>query len=320
MMLEIAFWAQNQGSYEGAQKILKKINIELNDDTIRHVTNHIGRIIFDNDIKLADKNFKNNINLKNNKNGTIYIEVDGAAINTRIKNKDNTTWRENKLGVIFNTDNIKWRKNIKTGELEHEILKREYISYIGSAEKFIPLVLSVAIKNGYGKFKNTVILSDGATWIRNMVDDYFPDGQQILDFFHLCENVHKFAKLYIPKNEGVAKKWADIICKKLKNSETTNVLDKLKNIQMKYNIKFDLYQYISNNIKNIDYKSYIKNGFFIGSGAIESGNKVVLQTRLKRPGQRWNVETAQNMLTLRAKQESDLWYKEVVEPILAMYC
>ncbi|MDR0684516.1 MAG: hypothetical protein LBF83_05255 [Spirochaetaceae bacterium] len=32
-------------------------------------------------------------------------------------------------------------------------------------------------------------MSDGAAWIRNMVEELFPDAQQILDFFHLCENV-----------------------------------------------------------------------------------------------------------------------------------
>jgi hypothetical protein len=69
--------------------------------------------------------------------------------------------------------------------------------------------------------------------------------------------------------------------------------------------------YITNNIKNIDYAAYEQKGYFIGSGAIESGNKIVLQQRLKQAGMRWNVETAQNLLTLKAKAESGLWHTDV---------
>ena len=74
----------------------------------------------------------------------------------------------------------------------------------------------------------------------------------------------------------------------------------------------NLYNYISNNKTNIDYPTYRKRGYFIGSGAIESGNKTVLQARLKQAGMRWNPITAQYMLSLKAKEKSGLWYSFVV--------
>ena len=79
------------------------------------------------------------------------------------------------------------------------------------------------------------------------------------------------------------------------------------------------YQYIENNINNIDYAKYQQKGYFIGSGAIESGNRLVLQQRLKQPGMRWNEYTAQPLLTLRAKFESGLWEKDVVEILKRKY-
>jgi len=42
----------------------------------------------------------------------------------------------------------------------------------------------------------------------------------------------------------------------------------------------------------------------IGSGAIESAHKTVVQERLKLPGQRWNNKGAQNVLNLRAAHKS----------------
>jgi len=63
-------------------------------------------------------------------------------------------------------------------------------------------------------------------------------------------------------------------------------------------------------------RSYEHKGYFIGSGAMESGNKVVMQQRLKQAGMRWNVETAQNLLTLKSKAESGFWNRDVENYIL----
>jgi hypothetical protein len=78
----------------------------------------------------------------------------------------------------------------------------------------------------------------------------------------------------------------------------------------------NLYDYIENNIDNIDYAKYLKKGYFIGSGAVESGNKIVLQRRLKQAGMRWNAKTAQSLLTLISKEESGLWNLEVISAVL----
>ena len=67
-----------------------------------------------------------------------------------------------------------------------------------------------------------------------------------------------------------------------------------------------IFIYITNNKDNIDYPAYKAKGWFVGSGAIESGNKTVLQNRLKLPGMRWNVSTAQYVLSLKAKLESGI--------------
>jgi hypothetical protein len=42
------------------------------------------------------------------------------------------------------------------------------MSYLGGAEKFKKRLLAVAVENGYGRYAETVLISDGATWIRNM--------------------------------------------------------------------------------------------------------------------------------------------------------
>jgi hypothetical protein len=189
---------------------------------------------------------------------------------------------------------------------------------VGAASEFKKHLLACALRNGYGDFKEAVVLSDGVTWIRNMVEEIFPDAQQILDFFHLCENMNLFAKHLFNLDESKYKPWAKDVCDQLKGSQYPLVLRELEAFKGKKleGCPVQLYGYISNNINNIDYAAYEKKGYFIGSGAIESGNKTVLQDRLKRAGMRWNTPTAQAMLTLKAKAESNLWFADVEKPFL----
>ncbi|MDR1297888.1 MAG: hypothetical protein LBO05_11075, partial [Deltaproteobacteria bacterium] len=73
------------------------------------------------------------------------------------------------------------------------------------------------------------------------------------------------------------------------------------------NIEFDLLEYINNNRDDIDYATYMRKGFSIGGGAIESASRTVLQRRLKLPGRRRNIPSARNMAAPASKYRSGLW-------------
>jgi len=322
-MLKIAYWAQNQSSYQRAEDAISEaLHIHVNDDTIRQVTNYVGNMVFQNDCVKADEAFLSitNGNQKNGPimNGVVYIQTDGAALNTRLKDETGSSWRENKLGEVFTSKDIRYWTDHK-GERQHQILRKEYTSYVGTAEVFKKHLLACALRNGYGQFKETVVLSDGAVWIRNMVDELFPDAQHILDYYHLCENVHTYAKALFNMDSSQYIPWAKRVCNHLKDSQFKLVLHELEPLKnMKPNgCSVNLYGYISNNMNNIDYAQYEKKGYFIGSGAIESGNKLILQDRLKRAGMRWNTATAQAMLTLKTKAESGIWFRDVEQPFLS---
>jgi len=322
-LLKIAYWAQNQSSYQRAENaIAEALHIYVNDDTVRQVTNYVGSMVFQNDCKRAEEAYaalaSGKMKYPQDRKGVIYIETDGAALNTRLKDEDGSTWRENKLGEVFTTDDLYFWTSAK-GKRQHQLLRKEYVSYVGPASEFKKHLLACAIRKGYGSYKETVVLGDGATWIRNMVDELFPDAQQILDFYHLCENVNTYAKHFFSTNESKGKQWAQDICDSLRASQHQPVireLEALKDVKLP-NCPVNLYSYITNNINNIDYVTYESKGYFIGSGAIESGNKIILQDRLKRAGMRWNIPTAQAMLSLKTKAESDLWHTDVELPFLA---
>jgi hypothetical protein len=325
-MLRIAYWAQNQLSYQRAEEAIREIlSIDVDRVTIRNVINYVGGFVFENDRKNARKALElldsGRMEQPHDRKGTLYIETDGAAVNTRVKDAD-STWRENKLAVAFTSDSIRWW-NANDNERRHAFTQKPtYCSLIGSVADFKSHVLALAIRAGYGRYTETVFISDGATWIRNMIQEIFPDAQQILDFYHLCENVNKYARglFGVSESHEVArKKWVNDVCDSLIKSQYQQVLNELGegNTVFVDGASFNLHGYITNNINNIDYQEYQRRNWFIGSGIVESANKTILQDRLKRAGMRWNVQYAQAMLSLRAKQESGLGASDVVNPFLA---
>ena len=118
MMCEVAFWGQNQSSYKAASEIIEKVRgVTISSETVRAVTDYVGKIIFEQDTKAAKNTYESTIQseLSPNQNAILYIQADGATVNTRTKNKEGSSWRENKLGIVFTSENIKKSYN-KKGE------------------------------------------------------------------------------------------------------------------------------------------------------------------------------------------------------------
>jgi hypothetical protein len=57
----------------------------------------------------------------------------------------------------------------------------------------------------------------------------------------------------------------------------------------------------------MNYPSYDKKGYSIGSGAIESAHRTVVQKRLKLAGQCWSLEGVQCVLSLSVLSMSGKW-------------
>ena len=65
--------------------------------------------------------------------------------------------------------------------------------------------------------------------------------------------------------------------------------------------------YYTNNRHRMDYPTYRKNGYQIGSGTIESGVKQIATQRMKVPGARWGLQNARLVAKARAAFLSEQW-------------
>ena len=100
---------------------------------------------------------------------------------------------------------------------------------------------------------------------------------------------------------------------KIKAAEVIQVITAIKctTKQAKENQQ-KLISYYQNNLLRMDYARYRTIGCgIIGSGAIESAHRTIIQKRLKQSGQRWGNSGAQNVLNLRAINASGMWNKVI---------
>ena len=311
--LEAVYFAQNQMSFSRAEKVLRRVyQIEINRETIREIAEYAGVEVFKRDEQEAAELLNNiqHIGSEVKVAGTVYIMPDGSSVNTRLKDEKGSTWRENKMAIAFSNKDL-----IKRKDGGNIIVQKEIAPLIGTSEDFQKHALRAAVAAGYGKYEETVVIGDGASWIRTLCTDIFPDAVQILDLFHLKENIYKFSN-YIHNDKAEVVKWAETVISKIeKHYAVDEALACIPHIENLPDNIPNLRVYIENNRGKINYPLYSSLGYFVGSGAIESTHKTIVQQRLKRSGMRWGVDGAQALLTLRAKDESGRWSE--VEAVVA---
>ena len=278
LMLETAFYGQNQSSFSDASAMMKRaMGMEISKETIREITEGIGRRVFEADTQKAEHLINNMHEIEMREESekewrVLYIMTDGAAVNTRVEDENGSTWRENKTVIVFTDKDMVKRKD--GGNI---IINKEYAAFIGSAEDFRGYVLNAAVNAGYGRVKEVVIIADGAAWIRNMAKELFPEATQILDLYHLKENIYTYAKYKFSQNATEYVPWAETAIEKIVKGNAEEVLKQLPQEEKLPAGVANLRTYLANNIDKINYSIYKSKGYFLGSGAIESANKVILQ-------------------------------------------
>jgi hypothetical protein len=237
----------------------------------------------------------------------VYAMADGSMILTREEQ-----WKEAKLGRIFSGKDCLQIEG-KPNQVNHS----QYVSHLGNCKDFTAKMDKVL--DDYGKLgKRLVFITDGAVWIKNWIADAYPQAVAILDFFHakeyLCQFAKEYFKLDIERDEFIRQQ-SDLLLQ----SETLQVIEYLKTL---YNVNpipsaKQVIDYYQANINRMDYKYFKTIGKgLIGSGAMESSHRTVIQKRMKLSGQRWSQEGGKNMLCLRTIKMNNQW-NEVIELIKA---
>lgn len=162
---------------------------------------------------------------------------------------------------------------------------------------------------GMNDAQQWIALTDGGAGLENFLDINFPRAEKILDFHHGAEHLSAFAKRFRPGpgSGPLLNAW----CHSLKHAggkQVIRMLERLPRSKMDPEVQEDydrLLNYLKNNEHRMDYPRYLKNGWQIGSGAIESACKRVVNQRLCMGGMRWGEAGSEAVAHLRALYQSD---------------
>ncbi len=155
-------------------------------------------------------------------------------------------------------------------------------------------------------------LTDGGAGLKECILDAVAGLSRetvfILDIHHVREHLVEFAQVDCSESarEAQVSTWYDTLNERggpilLKELEALDLTDRSAPI---IEVHRQLTGYLRNNLDRTDYPTYVKNGWQIGSGVIESACKRVVGHRMKCGGMRWR-EPGTNTLARSLSLSSD---------------
>lgn len=153
----------------------------------------------------------------------------------------------------------------------------------------------------------------------------YPSGiVEIVDWYHAIEKIGDIKK-EIFRDEEAGNRFYEHCKENLKRGnievieQTLEELRDKQTLQERKEFVDGNLKYFMNNKEKMRYEKFREQGLCIGSGAIESANKYVVQRRLKLPGMKWNEDNANYMVHLRAEyinKQMDVHYGIKSNPLI----
>jgi hypothetical protein len=207
-------------------------------------------------------------------------------------------FRDVKTGVLLRPD-----ERVETSPGRRSSVRRFLVTCLGDADDIFRHMYAYLRELGWiGPETVVVIVGDGAEWIWNRAS-MFVRRCEILDFWHALEHAWEFARLRYGAGSAQADRWVHDLAAKLRAGKVDEVIEGLKRLRPKTPEAREslqaLIRYYSENATRMRYDEYLRLGYGIGSGAVESAHKQVVHARLRQAGMRWSEAGARRLLALR---------------------
>lgn len=227
----------------------------------------------------------------------LVVETDGSMLPIR----GDEPWKEAKVGVVYRHDVVE-RAPIRD--------TARYVAVVGGMGEFAPVLEDVLDVERIDECGAVVWLGDGALSNWRLADQLAADATQILDWYHAVEHAVACGKALLGDDSPWLPVWQQRCEQLLADGNPDALIAQLAACASEIARRRDkqsaqaaldgLVRYYTHNAERMEYAHYRERGFPIGSGAVESAHRHVLQTRMKRAGQRWALRCARRMARLRA--------------------
>ena len=231
----------------------------------------------------------------------LLLSVDGAFV--PLVHKE---WAEVKTVALGVLEEPVW----EDGEWKVHAGELSYFSRVMEAEAFGRAALGEIHQRGVETAEQVVAVTDGAVWEQGFIDYHREDAARVLDFPHAAEYVAEIGQAIWGEGTEATNEWLTEQLHKLKHEGPTDVLSELRSLTQDHPEHPKLSKalsYLEKREDQMQYPLYLEQGWPIGSGAVESANKLVVEARLKGAGMHWAPAHVNPMLALRGAMCSERW-------------
>jgi hypothetical protein len=299
MMMGLLGMAGVSVAFEEARRQIKRyLQVEVSANSIRRATREIGEKQAQQEENWIEHS-QDMAYLQQREQGSerperLYGSMDGVFVPIEKE------WKEAKL--------ISWYQvGQRYGRDELHAQQISYYCSLEDAASFGKLAWATAVQHKADRAYELIFVCDGATWIWKLIEQYFPDATQIVDWYHACQYLYPIAESLFEK-EDQQMSWVADMQTLLWDGEVEAVIRACLAIQKTVGTPAQrLITYYQNNLERMRYDRFRQANYFIGSGTVESGCKQVVGMRLKRSGASWSPAGASATAKARAAWLSGSW-------------
>jgi hypothetical protein len=227
----------------------------------------------------------------------LVVEADGSMLPIR----GAEPWKEAKVGVVYRHDR-EAREPIDGSA--------RYVAVVNGLGEFAPVLEEALHVERIEEVPTVVWVGDGAPCNWTLADQLAPDAVQVLDWHHAVEHAVDCGKILLGEESPWLPLWqqrAEALLSDGPDAVVAELMECIPEVEKRRRDRVEALQalnnlvgYYRNNERRMKYRLLREEGLPIGSGAVESAHRHVLQTRMKRAGQRWSLRNARRMARLRA--------------------
>lgn len=240
-----------------------------------------------------------------------YIGLDATGVRQQGKRGEKADGRMAQVGMIFNP--LPDRERVFEGLPKRGArMQARYVSGLYPLAEMGPLLRRQAAHVGMDHAEVWIALTDGGAGLEDFMATNFPRvSAVILDFWHAAEYLAKLAKVLHASDEEQAKVQTEQWSRILKEEGGTAMIAVLEEWDWPERVvglkptREEVLTYFRNQEGRMDYPTYEANGWYIGSGAVESACKTVVAQRMKGAGMRWRERGAHEVCHVRALYRSE---------------
>lgn len=162
--------------------------------------------------------------------------------------------------------------------------------------------------------RQRVALTDGAEALQDQLQTKLAHFTLVLDFIHVDEYLWKAGTALYGETDPNRAAWVETQLRDLLSSRTAQVIrrleDKATTLGPRSQARRVLQQvagYLRRNQAYMDYATYLRRGWPIGTGVIEGVCRHLVKDRMELSGMRWTKAGANALLALRAVNENSDW-------------